>query len=468
MTHCLCLHLALCLRQAQQGAPFTLNEVVDMPYTQYVEPLAPDELESKLSQLQALPLDETTLALALRALDDPEDAVVAWALGALKALGDPSPLARLADFIHSEDDELTCLALETLAEIGPLEALISINPLHDDASKPVRDAARAASARLRERFAHLGGDELVARLRRADEALKPFLLQMIGATGEKRFSAQVAPYLQSENPAIMKEAVRALAHLGDKQAIQQMGKLLRRRGLGDAQRGMIITALGEMGDPNAIPILQEQLKQLPRKVSQRYGNVFLLVTALTRLRAKTSAPLLANLLERGDDHVQRHVLWGLAELGDNRLAARVRPLLAKEGVRSYAALALGRWGEKVDVVDVLRVMRSKTPEVRQTVLETLRRIGPGPVLRLANHADSDLRRDWVAAVGRLAWRESPDALMKALANDPDSSVQRAAYQALAHYEGQLNEDKRAQVAQALADWQSRSAAPLPPADEESA
>jgi len=435
-----------------------------MPYTNYVEPLTPEEVEAKLAQLEALPLDENTLAIALRALDDPEDAVVAWALRTLKALGDPAPTQRLMDFIQAESDELTCLALETLAELGPLEALVGLTSLQDDASKAVRDAARLASARLRERFANLGGDELVARLRRADEALKPYLLQMIGATGEKRFSSQVAYYMQSDNPAIMKEAVRALARLGDKQAIQQMGKLLRRRGLSEAQRGAIITALGEMGEPNAIPILQEQLKQLPRKLNQRYGNVFLLVTALTRLRAKTCAQLLANLLERGDDHVQRHVLWGLAELGDNRLAARVRPLLAKETVRPYAALALGRWGEKVDVADVLRVMRSKTSEVRQTVLETLRRIGPGPVLRLANHADPEIRRDWVLAVSRLAWRESPDALLKTLANDPDEGVQRVAYQALARYEGPLSDDKRTQISQALADWQARHASLAQPED----
>ncbi|MCS6836170.1 MAG: HEAT repeat domain-containing protein [Anaerolineae bacterium] len=436
-----------------------------MPYTKYVEPLTPEEVEARLAQLQALPLDENTLAIALRALDDPEDAVVAWALRTLKALGDPSPVERLLEFIQAEDDELTCLALETLAELGPLEALAGVARLHDDASKPVRDAARQASARLRERFAHLGGDELAARLRRADDALKPHLLQMIAATGERRFASQVAHYVQSDDPLIMKEAVRALARLGDKQAIQQMSKLLRRRGLSDAQRGTIITALGEMGEPNAIPILQEQLKQLPRKLNQRYGNVFLLVTALTRLRAKTTAPMLANLLDRGDEHVQRHVLWGLAELGDNRLAGRVRPLLAKEQVRPYASLALGRWGERVDLADVLRVMRSKTPEVRQTVLETLRRVGPGPVLRLAAHPDPEVRRDWVSAVGRLAWRESPDALLKALAHDPDRSVQRAAHQALARYEGPLSDDKRAQVAQALADWQERHASSSDSAEE---
>lgn len=420
-----------------------------MPYTQFTEPLSAEDLEAKLAQLTALPLDENTLDVALNALNDPEDEVVAWALYVFKQMGVDTAVPQLMEFIYQEEDGLVCLALEVLGEIASLEHLPDLQAFQEDASKAVRDSARQAVQRIRERFSNLSADELLERLKHAEDRLKPTLLHLLGALAERRFANQIVPYVYSENPAIMKEAAKTLAKTGDRSAVSHLSKLLRRKNIPDTQKGAIIAALGELGDGNAIAPLMEQLKLLPRKVNQRYGNVFILVTALVRLRAKSAAPIFGTLLERGDEHVQRHVLWGLAELGDAKQANRIRPLMDNEVTRPYAALALGKLGEKVDAIDVLRVMRSKTPEVRQSALEVLKRLGVGQVMKLLNHRDSEIRREAATAIGRLNARDGAEALIKLL-NDPQREVQKAAAGALENYPSD-----NAQTA--LAAWREQQA-----------
>lgn len=111
-----------------------------------------------------------------------------------------------------------------------------------------------------------------------------------------------------------------------------------------AIRAVLARALGELGDPQAVPALRQGLKDASEDAAiVRHACA----QALGALQAHEAAPDLAGLLKDPEPALRKVAVYALANLGDGEALEAIRPALEDPGagVRWSAAVALGLKGE---------------------------------------------------------------------------------------------------------------------------
>ncbi len=119
-------------------------------------------------------------------------------------------------------------------------------------------------------------------------------------------------------------------------------------------------ALGERGDPRAIPALITALEDSDANV--RYHAI----EALGRLRASEAIESLISIAEARDFFLAFPALDALTSIGDTQVAPRIVPLLEDELLRTAAADALGQLGDEQVVAPLVTLLN--TPDAPLPVI----------------------------------------------------------------------------------------------------
>lgn len=212
-------------------------------------------------------------------------------------------------------------------------------------------------------------------------------------------------------------------------------------------------ALGELGDPRAVPPLVMALKDPDRAVRD---------AAIRALEAigSPSVPALAQCLRDPDLSVQEAAASALSGIGDERI---VEPLIeALESpdwiVRMYAAKGLGRIGDLRAIKPLCGLLQDQVKAVREDGAAALAALGDQAVQILVDMlAESEwlTRLRAVEALGRAKSTLAVDSLLKLLAEDSDVAVRQDAARAL----GEIGDARAFEpLLRALEDSRLRAAA----------
>jgi HEAT repeat protein len=134
-------------------------------------------------------------------------------------------------------------------------------------------------------------------------------------------------------------------------------------------------------------------------------------------------------------------IFAAFRLGRDRDPRVVTPLIAAlrdpdAGVRARAAEALGTREEAHVVSALLMCLDDEDIEVRRVTIQSLGRIGQESALEalltLLDDDDATLRAQTAEALGNLPMHLTAQALVHAFIHDPETQVQTAAKQSIAH------------------------------------
>ena len=219
------------------------------------------------------------------ALHDPNRAVREEAARALGEIADPGSVEALLKVLQ---DPMTGLAVEAshaLGRIGDRRALPALTAVltHDDESFSPRDRMAAARA-----LGDLGGQEATDALLRLLERIPP---------GEEEEMTQVL--------------VRALGQTGDRRVVEPLVSRLLEPQTPRALRLTLCRALGEQGDPAALPALRETLHSDVADAALLPA----LADALAHLQdAESALPLLTPLLTLESPVARKQVANAVGQL----------------------------------------------------------------------------------------------------------------------------------------------------------
>jgi len=157
-------------------------------------------------------------------------------------------------------------------------------------------------------------DSETARLRRALGSFEPDVrataCKRLGELKDKNSVALLIKLLTDSVPVVRFNAALALGNIGDKSAIEPLGRTAKRESLSDVAMAMT-KALADFGPP-AIPVLIELLSSpLPAvRLTACQG--------LGRIRAHQAVDVLIRRLDDPDRLVRRAAIFALRRIGDRR------------------------------------------------------------------------------------------------------------------------------------------------------
>ena len=115
------------------------------------------------------------------------------------------------------------------------------------------------------------------------------------------------------DPDLVEVAARVLKKLGAVESVPALIQALQREELRETQRHLVISALGALGEPGAIPPLLERLASASPQESVSIAR------ALGELKAAPAIPALITLLASDDTNVRDAALGGLEAVTGERL-----------------------------------------------------------------------------------------------------------------------------------------------------
>ena len=268
-------------------------------------------------------------------------ASVLWALA-----GIPSPESRtlVREALQEESTELRSAAVRSVLRLGDRESL------------PVLRRLAA------------GGNEIVDELKlEALEALTGLYDEEAGPIFRE---ALAGPH------ALQLAGLKGIAGLRDRSIAPCLIALFRDEARKNV-REEVVAAMGAVGAPAFLPLLEESLKREPPALR---------IAALEALRlmdAKSSAPAIAACLEDGDRDVRKAALRAVASLGCRETLGKLKELLAEPDpeISFLAAKALANLGESAGLAHIVETAKAfalgieQGGDLRRTTYEAVRLIG---------------------------------------------------------------------------------------------
>jgi HEAT repeat protein len=261
-------------------------------------------------------------------------------------------------------------------------------------------------------------------------------------------------------PQVRGEAIRAISALQGEEAFEAVAACV---GDSDAHCAYAaVTALGQLGNAKAIPILETIASSDAGEMGLRVEAV----RSLGKLQAQGSARALVQLLSKTDEDVRREVTKALSKLqGRDAFDGLVRACMDSFwAVRATAVAALSLQGQ-AGMSYVLRGLDDPDDLVRKAAVRGLEHAGPSMTLRLyplladdkiedvvtqtlerfgsrivsyvgdaTEHSDPTMRLRLARLLGRVGGAEARSLLEKML-TDPVMEVAEVAEKALAPGEG---------------------------------
>ncbi len=172
-------------------------------------------------------------------------------------------------------------------------------------------------------------------------------IRALGMIGDKRVIPSLIKALKENNMPL--QAASSLARFGDKRALQALISAATRPGI----RYWILMDLGELGQPGALPFLQQQLallnKQAVKSASDKTGSQNRRTAKMEAVVIKTS-------------------IWKIQQLSANHPVQVLSRILRNNNVterRNWAAYRLGEMKQPQAITALISVLNKNTPESLQ-------------------------------------------------------------------------------------------------------
>jgi HEAT repeat protein len=184
-------------------------------------------------------------------------------------------------------------------------------------------------------------------------------------------------------------------------------------------RDTIITILGRIGSPSAVPTLLELFTTEPE------ATVILIIDALRKIKAKDVVPKLHEYLNRQDIQKNENILRELIELlGDLKEPSSAEIIVRhlddlRKNVRWSAANSLGRMGLAEYAPQIVKLLGDEFPDVRQVAIESLgklnnKKVIPDLLNSLVTDKDTRVRQLAATALGKFKDASILNELLKVL------------------------------------------------------
>jgi len=194
--------------------------------------------------------------------------------------------------------------------------------------------------------------------------------------------------LESKDLTVAEHAAGALGSMASKPAVEPLVKALR----GWKTRQYVVAwALGEIGDPGAIPVLVEAMGAEDAEVRKYAARSVIKF-------GHEAVDVLLDALESESEEVRHYAVRALGEIRDPR---SVEPLLAAGGKvdREVHLWALGRLGDPRGYVIIAASAGDPDRKVRLTAIQAIMDLGDPravPVLQEALGDEEWMVREWAA------------------------------------------------------------------------
>ncbi|MFN4180209.1 MAG: HEAT repeat domain-containing protein [Armatimonadota bacterium] len=276
-----------------------------------------------------------------------------------------------------------------------------IDKLQKDPDPEVRSACAYALGNIGSKFATFPLREVMEN-EREEMPVRLAAAVALGQMGNEQGIKFLIDQLKSSDEKVRAAAVEALRTIG-KPATRLLVEAAQSKD--SLQRWGAVAALGETGDPKAVPILLRALRDEDENIRA------VAAASLGKLRYRRAAPQLVKALADKSERVQAHAEWALENIGKEaipaimegakspatrlrsfRLLGRLKaeqsvPLLIdglndrKPEIRAIAAWALGEIGDQRAIPALQRALDDKETEVRREAVVALGKLGAGDVLR---------------------------------------------------------------------------------------
>ncbi len=221
----------------------------------------------------------------------------------------------------------------------------------------------------------------------------------LGQIGDKQAVLALINALKDENVKVRQMSLTALGLLKDAQALKPIAK-----GISDPNQAIrlaALKALGNLCDENAVDAIAAALKDEDAKVRQQAAF------SLGEIASKKATDALIAALKDKIPNVRKKVVWALGKIKDVRAVDHLIDRLHDENteVKKRASLALGEIGDIIAVESVIEAMYDG--EIRKEATQALALFGK-PAVETLVEALKHRRRRWVVQVSSVALGEIGD------------------------------------------------------------
>ena len=312
-------------------------------------------------------------------------------------------------------------------------------------------------------------DELVTQLQDPNPDVRSSAVETLAKSDDSRVVAPLITALQDDSESVRGCALQGLKDIGSPAvpllivALKNPDRRVRRKAscvidnigyelkeIGDFRavaplidalkdstsvvRSHSVTALGKIGEPQALPAVISALKTEAVRSALDIGVCYRAIEALHRL-GKPAAEFLIPALKHPDKAIRRKATTLLGKTGEAGAVELLIGALKDEQsrVRSRAAHALGRIGNLSAIEPLTVAITDEAPNVRINALHALGKFGESAAAALTSVlADpaASVRRYAIAALEKTGSKGAILQLEKIARDEPDDSVRRAADRAL--------------------------------------
>lgn len=305
-------------------------------------------------------------------------------------------------------------------------------------------------------------DALTLLLETGDEADRCYATQALGKLCEPSVadsvSRKVLPFLRDKDIDVCVDAAATLGKLGGKGVADSLIESLEKDPDGEVKTA-VAKALGELGDPSAIPELMRVMENRDDEIGyiedgwDLWWDVQLAaVKSLGKLKANDAVPALERLLNsiEGED-IEPEILRSMAMIGSEESIKMLEKILDEGDVRKQrrAATALGR-SDSVEAIKILgRALNSKHVDVRVHAIKALeeqdaKKYLPAIMLLLKNPSD-EVRSAAAHAATTLGDMKNPTQeavdLFTSLLDDESALVRATSLNTLANLRREVLREK---------------------------
>ncbi len=366
--------------EARQAAAESLGEIGDdMAIDTLVKALTDISADVRRAVVEALGKigNKQIVPYLFSALHDSDESVRRDTISILSLLKDSSSVIELTKALHDPVEMVRSAAADALGELGDDRAVAHlIEALRDKSRNLLYETARALQT-LKSEKAIPG---LLAATEDEDEDIRRTAIETLGEIGLPSAAPDLLKLLAVPSNKNQSDIVAALGKIKSIDSIPALTRILTEERLNDKDDSLCIAALdalGEIGDPQVVPVLINIFERddqfMDYSVAQTLG----------KLKAVAAIPSMLEALNSEDDNLRKIAARTLGEIGD---ASAVPSLLQalQDNCRSdnwICAEALGDIKDRAAVPVLKKMLRDTSSDTRGAAARALGKIGDPSIVQ---------------------------------------------------------------------------------------
>lgn len=382
--------LVQCLQQLSVGEGELLETGnLEVAVSLAIQVLEEGDFQDRWDIAKVLPNFGTSTIAPLIAILEDEDADTEARTFAARILGKfdrPEAIEALVKSVKNSDEELSQIAAETLASLGPL-AIESLSHLLLEKDRRLFATAALAQIRHSETIA-----PLLSVVTDSQDAVRATAIEAISSFHDRRISAVLIAALKDPATAVRKEAARALGVRAYLNAEFDLVNLLKPL-LWDVRLEVCseaVMAVGRLKTDAAAAVLFELLRSSTTPMQLQIETV----RALSWMETATALGYLQQTLIAQYTNTNHSVcqeivaVLGRVEKPELKAAAAQilidyiksnHPAVEDAGIKQYLALALGQLGDMRAIDMLIQLLANSDNRTRLHTLSALKQLGDGEV-----------------------------------------------------------------------------------------